>query len=87
MTLDELRKLMEADHPGATIKARDDFAEALVQMAPALIACAEALQKIAAFNDVSASQHLRLCGSYRLFDEPCSVHIAREALRRLEDVK
>lgn len=87
MTLDDLRNLEKKATP-VPWGVSDDLALlfALRNAAPALIACAEALQNIAAFNDVSASQHLRLCGSYHLFDEPNSVRIAREALRRLEQL-
>jgi hypothetical protein len=44
---------------------------------------AEALRKIACFDDESANERLRRTGgdSYALFDEPGSVQIAREALR------
>lgn len=40
----------------------------------------EALERIACFNDTSASQHLDRTGSYGYFDEPGSVQIARESL-------
>ena len=35
-------------------------------------------------DDVSANEHLEATGSYLLFDEPCSVKIARAALARYE---
>ena len=40
----------------------------------------EALEKIAAFNDVAGSQQLADTGSYTAFDEPGSVEIARASL-------
>lgn len=40
-----------------------------------------ALVKIAAYDDTQASEYLNDTKSYRLFDEPNSVKIAREALK------
>lgn len=41
-----------------------------------------ALERIAAFDDVMASNHLAQTGSYAQFDEPASVEIARAALAK-----
>lgn len=38
------------------------------------------LTEIAAYTDVSASNHLARSGSYSVFDEPGSVAVARKAL-------
>lgn len=40
----------------------------------------EALEVIAAYNDISASNYFKDTGSYSCFDEPGSVEIARKAL-------
>ena len=40
------------------------------------------LHKIAAFSDISASEHLISTGSYGAFDEPGSVQLARDFFRR-----
>jgi len=39
-----------------------------------------ALTRVAAYDDAAASDYLRSTGSYRGFDEPVSVEIARTAL-------
>jgi len=40
-----------------------------------------ALEDIAALNDVGANLYLENSGSYGCFDEPCSVQMARAALK------
>jgi hypothetical protein len=51
----------------------------LIAAAPDLYA---ALERIAAYDDVSANEQLAATGSYSAFDEPGSVRIARAALER-----
>jgi len=46
----------------------------------------DALRAISAENDQAAVNQLIQTGSYSLFDEPCSVQIAREALLRAGSV-
>lgn len=42
----------------------------------------KALMKIAAYEDVEASNHLYSHGSWAFFDEPAAAKVAREVLKR-----
>lgn len=46
----------------------------------------EALRKIAAYDDAAANAYLRATGSYRCFDEPGAVELARGVLDGKTDV-
>lgn len=60
--------------PVAELKRRYEAHDALVK----------ALTDIGGFTDENASRYLDDCGSYRLFDEPYSVEVARKALAAAE---
>ena len=51
---------------------------------PEIAALIKAMQEIATFGDVGASDYLKACNSFILFDEPGSVETARAALSALE---
>lgn len=44
----------------------------------------DGLLKIATYGDIQANNHLKSTGSYGLFDEPNSVQIARDTLKRAQ---
>lgn len=56
------------------------------QLAAALLVAERALRKIAAFDDVGASEVADLTGSYGCFDEPASVQVSRAALSEIRDL-
>lgn len=59
--------------------------EAIRALALSSIAMREALNKIAMFNDIMANRCLASSGTYKWFDEPVSVQIARETLASLPE--
>lgn len=67
--------------PGMKFFPNEATQQAWSRVADAAMAyVGEALAKIAAYDDAAASAYLRATGSYRHFDEPGSVEIARTAL-------
>jgi hypothetical protein len=60
--------IVEAVNSHASLKARIEELEG-------------ALTKLAAYNDVAASLHLKMSGSYGMFDEPYAVKLSRAVLQ------
>ncbi len=73
-----------AFHPDAAAKCRTRWntrtPEAIT--ADRVRELTEALERIAAFDDISASDYLALTGSYAMFDEPAAVKFARATLAK-----